>query len=278
MSRPPKQADEEANPAAALSESGDSDADVSVRGAPRYPKDDDLIAADNADEDMASRSGSGSEDEDEDVFVVEEIKQHLVDKGGELKFQIKWEGWPSKKDWTWEGEENLLGSADEILQAYYDKHGGREAILQQSAEASSKKKRGRQAAAPAANKRAKKNGHPDSGTPPVSAKKWSPPSGSWEDEIELIEACEQDDNGRLLVYLSWKNGQKTKHDTDVIYKKCPQKVSDARHARASTSLTESRRCCVSTSATLRSSRKPRGQRATWTLKLRAGEASFSESF
>lgn len=27
------------------------------------------------------------------------------------------------------------------------------------------------------------------------------------------------------MYLVWKNGKKTKHDTSVIYKKCPQKVS-----------------------------------------------------
>jgi hypothetical protein len=27
-----------------------------------------------------------------------------------------------------------------------------------------------------------------------------------------------------VVYLIWKNGKKTKHETAVIYKKCPQKV------------------------------------------------------
>ena len=30
--------------------------------------------------------------------------------------------------------------------------------------------------------------------------------------------------GKLMVFLNWKNGQKTKHTTEVIYKKCPQKV------------------------------------------------------
>ncbi|OAQ98796.1 hypothetical protein LLEC1_08055 [Akanthomyces lecanii] len=28
-----------------------------------------------------------------------------------------------------------------------------------------------------------------------------------------------------MVYLVWKNGKKTRHQTSVIYKKCPQKVS-----------------------------------------------------
>jgi chromobox protein 1 len=55
-------------------------------------------------------------------------------------------------------------------------------------------------------------------------KKWSPPLGSWEDEIEKIVGCEEDDNGKLIVYLIWKNGQKTNHETQIIYKKCLQKV------------------------------------------------------
>ncbi|KAG6996361.1 Chromatin-associated protein swi6 [Fusarium oxysporum f. sp. conglutinans] len=55
-------------------------------------------------------------------------------------------------------------------------------------------------------------------------KKWSPPSGSWEDEIEKIDACEEDENGKLIVYLIWKNGQKTNHGTQIIYEKCPQKM------------------------------------------------------
>lgn len=64
----------------ALSDSEGSDVDMPVRGGPHYPKDDDLIAdADGAD-DAGEGSESGSDEEDEDVFVVEEIKQHLVDQ------------------------------------------------------------------------------------------------------------------------------------------------------------------------------------------------------
>jgi chromobox protein 1 len=61
-------------------------------------------------------------------------------------------------------------------------------------------------------------------TLPATEKDWSPPSGSWEDEIEIIDAREVGGNGKLVVYLIWKNGEKTKHDTQIIYKKCPQKV------------------------------------------------------
>lgn len=73
----------------------------------------------------------------------------------------------------------------------------------------------------------KSNGaHPGASTPPASSSKaWSPPAGSWEDDIESIDACQDEGLGQLMVYLVWKNGKKTRHQTSVIYKKCPQKVS-----------------------------------------------------
>ena len=110
--------------------------------------------------------------------------------------------------------------------------GGREAIFEETEKAARGKKRGRQSAGAqsAGTKRSRTTGsHPDSATPPATAKKWSPPSGSWEDDIEYIDACEEEGSGKLVVYLNWKNGQKTKHDTSVIYKKCPQKVGSPGH-------------------------------------------------
>ena len=118
-------------------------------------------------------------------------------------------------------------TADEILQEYFDRIGGREAIFEETGKAQKGKKRNRQSGANqnSGTKRSKKNeSHPENTTPPASKKKWSPPSGSWEDEIEFIDACEDEGSGKLVVYLNWKNGQKTKHDTTIIYKKCPQKV------------------------------------------------------
>ncbi|KAK8912304.1 Chromatin-associated protein swi6 [Metarhizium anisopliae] len=44
-----------------------------------------------------------------------------------------------------------------------------------------------------------------------------------EDEIDRVDACEKESDGRLVVYLVWKNGRKTRHETSVIYQKCPQK-------------------------------------------------------
>ncbi|KAH7175572.1 hypothetical protein EDB81DRAFT_12143 [Dactylonectria macrodidyma] len=171
----------------------------------------------------------GDEDLDEDVFIVESIKNHLVSEDGSIKFQVKWEGYDKPKDMTWEPEENLKESAQEILDLYFDQVGGREAILDETAKAAKTKKRRRPTNGGTPNntttKRSRRNGvHPAETTPPATVKKWSPPAGSWEDDIETIDACEDEGSGKLIVYLIWKNGQKTKHETHIIYKKCPQKM------------------------------------------------------
>jgi chromobox protein 1 len=191
----------------------------------------DAINGDDADSRVKSENEDDEDDEDEDEdeeeFVVEAIKKHMVDDRGEIKFQVKWEGYDKKADLTWEPEENLAETADEILQEYFDRIGGREAIFEETGKAQKGKKRNRQSGANqnSGTKRSKKNeSHPENTTPPASKKKWSPPSGSWEDEIEFIDACEDEGSGKLVVYLNWKNGQKTKHDTTIIYKKCPQKM------------------------------------------------------
>ncbi|UNI22542.1 hypothetical protein JDV02_008422 [Purpureocillium takamizusanense] len=172
--------------------------------------------------------GEAAEDLEEDEFIVEAVTKHMIDDDGSLKFLVKWEGWEKKSDMTWEPEDNLLESASEILEEYLKSIGGRDSIFEETEKAARGKKRGRASTgATTAPKRSRKNGaagHPAESTPPASAKKWSPPAGSWEDEIESIDACEDEGNGKLVVYLIWKNGSKTKHDTSVIYKKCPQKM------------------------------------------------------
>ncbi|OAA51786.1 heterochromatin protein one [Metarhizium rileyi] len=181
----------------------------------------------------ASRGSEVDEDDEEnddleeDVYIVEAIKTHMIDEDGSLRFQVKWEGYDSKKDLTWEPEENLEESAQEILDEYFRRVGGRENIFKETEKAAKGKKRGRAAsnAATTSTKRLRKNGaHPSDSAPPATAKAWQPPAGSWEDEIATIDACEDEGSGKLVVYLIWKNGKKTKHETPVIYKKCPQKM------------------------------------------------------
>ncbi|KAH7115788.1 chromo domain-like protein [Dactylonectria estremocensis] len=161
------------------------------------------------------------------LFIVETIKNHKIDKNGNLMFQVKWMGFESKKDLTWEPEGNLNVSGDEILNQYFDTIGGRDKIFEESDRAA-KTKKGRQSTNGTFSIRPKRlqrnEAHVGDETLLATTKPWNPPSGSWEDEIETISACEEDDNGKLIVYLIWKNGQKTKHEAQIIYKKCPQKM------------------------------------------------------
>ena len=95
------------------------------------------------------------------------------------------------------------------------------------------KKRGRAStgtdAANGSTKKTKKNGHPAASTPPASAKaaEFKPPTGSWEEDVVGIDACEGPE-GAIVVYLTWKGGQKSQHPTAQVYKRCPQRVSDSR--------------------------------------------------
>ncbi|KAM0355802.1 hypothetical protein ACHAPU_000189 [Fusarium lateritium] len=185
-------------------------------------------------DDLKSEEGSEGEDDEEDLeedeFVVESIKKHLIDDDGSLKFQVKWEGYEAKSDLTWEPEENLRESAQEILDQYLEKLGGREKLFEETKTAAKTKKRRRatngtpSTTATTATKRSRREAHPTDSTPPATTKKWSPPAGSWEDEIDTIDACEDEGSGKLIVYLIWKNDHKTKHDVEIIYKKCPQRM------------------------------------------------------
>lgn len=118
----------------------------------------------------------------------------------------------------------MVENASDILAEYLLAHGGEDKILEESEKGVKGKKRGRPAAsAPAAGKR-RKGDHPSDSTPPATTKAWKPPAGSWEDEVQSIDACHDENSGKLIVYLTWKNGQKTQHETKVIYQRCPQKV------------------------------------------------------
>lgn len=122
-------------------------------------------------------------------------------------------------------------TASKILNEYLASAGGKEAILEayeekKAAQAKRGRKRGRPNAE-TSNGAAQKRGrttHPASSTPPRSAKTpFSPPREDWEEEITKIDACEGHD-GEVVVYLTWKGGQKTQHPLEQVYKRCPQKV------------------------------------------------------
>ncbi|KAK3900761.1 hypothetical protein C8A05DRAFT_35588 [Staphylotrichum tortipilum] len=199
----------------------------------------------------AADAGEGEEEDDEEgeddgeLFVVEKIMSHMINKQGKPLFEVKWEGWEKKSDRTWEPEENLMENASEVLNEYLEGIGGRAKLLEDSANALKTKKRSRaslstpQAAATSSNgggKRSRKNGgYQDEAEAPLSARAvaWKPPPGSWEEHVAHLDACEDEESGSLVVYLTWKNGKKTQHSTSVIYQRCPQKMLQfyERHVR-----------------------------------------------
>ncbi|KAK0709441.1 hypothetical protein B0T26DRAFT_742882 [Lasiosphaeria miniovina] len=187
----------------------------------------------------AGDSDGDDEELEEEEYVVEKIMSHMIDAQGKLLFEVKWEGYEKKSDRTWEPEENFAESASLALEEYFRSAGGRGKVFKSTANPLKGKKRGRQSTGtPAATgKRSKKNGeqHPADEDTPLTAKnvQWKPPAGSWEDHIAQLDACEDEDTHKLMVYLTWKNGHKTQHETSVIYNRCPQKMLQfyERHVR-----------------------------------------------
>ncbi|KAL1840324.1 hypothetical protein VTJ49DRAFT_577 [Mycothermus thermophilus] len=193
------------------------------------PDDDDAGSADEKNGDAGADDEGG--DEDEEVYVVEKIMSHMIDPNGVPLFEVKWEGYEKKSDRTWEPEENLIENASEVLNEYLDSIGGREKLYKEAANVLKTKKRGRPPSSTpqATNKRSRRNGeHPADSEPPASAKAalWKPPAGSWEDHIAHIDVCEDEDKNALQVYLTWKNGQKTVHSTEVCKQRCPRRMCD----------------------------------------------------
>ncbi|KAK7716286.1 hypothetical protein SLS64_003438 [Diaporthe eres] len=192
-------------------------------------EDDDVADAKVANGDVDEDEDDEEDDEDmeEDEYVVEKIFSHYIADDGEPRFEVKWEGWEKKSDRTWETEDNLQENAAEILSEYFKSIGGREKIFEQTSSALKGRKRGRQSnSATPAEKRSRKKGHPADSTPPATARavEWKPPSGSWDEEVDTVDMCQDEENGTFIVYLTWKNGKKTQHPKEVVYRRCPQKM------------------------------------------------------
>ena len=108
----------------------------------------------------------------------------------------------------------------EVLNEYFDSIGGRPQLGQKP------KKRGRKKSSAVES---------ESATPSAPAKRikkekgWSPPPGSWENDVQQIETVDENVNSETgekerWAFVLWKNGSRTQHPLDMIYRKCPQKV------------------------------------------------------
>lgn len=140
-----------------------------------------------------------------------------------------------------------------MLKEYYDDIGGRPERPSKATKATKGTKRKdttttqSDAGTPApSSKRSKK------ATEPVE-KAWSPPPGSWEDDVSHIDTVEQSIDPRTgkdakFAYIVWNNQKKTQHPLKHIYTKCPQKVDHTQY-QTTFCLTDSTRCSSTTSPT-----------------------------
>ncbi|PCD21418.1 hypothetical protein AU210_016381 [Fusarium oxysporum f. sp. radicis-cucumerinum] len=159
------------------------------------------------------------------IFEVEKILKHEKRKDGKVWFLVKWRDY-SHKDNTWEPKEHFRGTGKDILAEYYNAIDGKHRIFKESHREAKTKKRLPKADSTSGTagkrrqtKRSKQCG--TDGTWPMTAEEWS--SLSELCEVRTIDGCDKD-AGRLIFYVTWKNGKKTKHGTKTIYERCPQMI------------------------------------------------------
>ena len=117
------------------------------------------------------------------------------------------------------------------MDEYYSSIGGKPEFSGKNG-AGTKKRKASQGAAdtPTDSKgKGRKRGRADEDTPKSAKKSWAPPEGSWENDVNNIDAVEEHPNDSTgekerFAYIMWNNGKKTYHPLSVINKKCPQKV------------------------------------------------------
>ncbi|KAL8930725.1 MAG: hypothetical protein Q9208_000266 [Pyrenodesmia sp. 3 TL-2023] len=170
-----------------------------------------------------------------------------------MRYEIKWKGYELKKDRTWETEENLAG-AREILEAYWEKIGGKPQPKAKEPKPVGRK-RGRQSTGSAVEpvKKQQKKGRKSTSTlqdnnddnddndefpvgfTDVNPDTWKPPQpndNAWDPLLMQVDTIEKDNNGDLWAYLVWneKNDDgrfnRSKARLNTCRKACPQKMLD----------------------------------------------------
>ncbi|CAI7666188.1 unnamed protein product [Penicillium pancosmium] len=189
------------------------------------------------------------DDEEEGVFVVEEIKKHQYEVDGTLYLFVKWKDWPAIKDHTWEPESGLKEGAEDVLDAYYKKIGGRpdnpaEKPAEKGAKGPGRKrksmaeKKETTAATPTETKRRRQSApknepkddvKADANTPAESEddepSDWVPKTQNWDKEVESVDTIIRDANDQgLYALLLWTNGKRSRIHIQSCYERCPMKM------------------------------------------------------
>ncbi|KAG5519457.1 hypothetical protein PMAC_002084 [Pneumocystis sp. 'macacae'] len=156
------------------------------------------------------------------------LSHKLVMKRTGWEYLIKWKDYDDLEDNTWEDEASCEGCKD-LIEQYWESIGGRPSLSEKSAVG--RKRKSVQSHKNADNeyeiKHRKSTIKSRELSTNVSTEAWKPPMhlSSWEDQIESVDTIERDASGKLLVYVNWIHGEKSVHDSLLIYQKCPLKAS-----------------------------------------------------
>ena len=184
---------------------------------------------DAAEEATGDRAGDDEEldedDEDDDgnddapdQFVVEAILDHkFFPKSAEPFYKIKWEGFDSKKDQTWEPQANLFPAAKQLLADYHHKIGGAPQPRAPKKRKSTASLKDSTTPEPKRSKRGSSADDDDEG--------WTPKGVDWDKFVAAVETIDKDSaTGKLFAYIAWDSGKKSKVGLDICYKRLPQSM------------------------------------------------------
>ncbi|KAK1146310.1 hypothetical protein N8T08_003097 [Aspergillus melleus] len=172
-------------------------------------------------------AGDDGDDDEEGVYIVEKIVGHEWAKNGSLLLAVKWKGYDDPVDQTMEPEENLLEGAEEVVKEYFKSLGGRPTKPQAQGRKRKSMTAAKQIPEKTEPKRRRKSqaDAADEATDDSDAMKWVPKSKSWEAEVENVDTIMRDpETSKLIAYLQWKNGKKSKVSIESCYDKCPKKM------------------------------------------------------
>ncbi|QGA14023.1 hypothetical protein EYB26_001675 [Talaromyces marneffei] len=184
-------------------------------------------ANDNRDEDGSDEEGS--DEEEEDVYVVESIVGHEFHKNV-LMLNVKWKGYDDPSDQTLEPEEGLLEGAEDAVNEYYSKIGGRpEPPAGKPGRGKRKSMTTSAKATPerTTTKKQKVTKQETNGTDflgadiPRGIPDWVRDKDHWEENVMKVKTIEVDGVHGLVAYLNWTNGKTTKVSINLCYEKIP---------------------------------------------------------
>lgn len=149
---------------------------------------------------IKSTSSLGIESEDE--YEVEEIVDKRIGSKGNIEYLLKWVGYPSSEN-TWESVENM--DCQHLVKKFEEQRQSRQKNI--TTAPSWKKSRQNTASA----------GTVGSPRKPIIR-------NDWEDRVARIDTVTRTEDGKLLVWIEWTDGEISEESAEEANSRCPQKM------------------------------------------------------